>query len=67
MKQTLKTGLHILVAIAEHVCDAAPEGISELSTHRLQIFLAKDQYLSLLERYRDQVQWNVQIFAFNSL
>ena len=41
----IKPGLHIVVTIAEHVCDDAPMGIIKLSTYRLQIFLVKDQYL----------------------
>ena len=34
-----KPGLHMVITIAEHVCDDAPKGISKLSTYRLQIFL----------------------------
>ena len=34
-----KPDLHMVIIIAEHVCDDAPKGISKLSRYRLQIFL----------------------------
>ena len=47
-------GLHIVVRIAEHACDDASKRILKLSTHRLQIFLVRAQYLRSLLPHRDQ-------------
>ena len=40
----LKPGLHIVVKVAEHACDASKR-ILKPSTHRLKIFLVKYQNL----------------------
>ena len=41
----VKPGLHIVVTIAEHASDDAPKRTLKLSTHRMQIFLLKYEYL----------------------
>ena len=41
----LKPSLHMVVTIAEHVCDDAVKSIQKLSAYRWQISLVKDQYL----------------------
>ena len=54
----LKPGLHIVVTIAEYASDDAPiyaKRILTLSTHRLQIFLEKNEYLRSLQLCEDQV------------
>ena len=51
---TLKPGLHIVVRVAEHACDDASKRIFRPSTHRLQIFLVRDQYLRSLLPLGDQ-------------
>ena len=43
----LEPGLHIVVRVAEHVCDDASKRILKPSTYRSQIFPVRDQYLSL--------------------
>ena len=40
-----KSGLHIVVTIAEHVCDYVPKRILKLSQYPLQIFHVKGHYL----------------------
>ena len=56
MTTRLKPGLHIVVIIAEYACDHAAKRILKLSTHRLQVFLVKDQYLWSLQRYGEQTK-----------
>ena len=53
-KNTIKPCLHIVVRVAEHVCDDASKRILKPSTYRLQIFLARDQYLRSLLPHGDQ-------------
>ena len=36
----VKSGLHIVITIAEHACDHVLKNVSKLSTYRFQIFLA---------------------------
>ena len=43
--------LHIVVTIAEHVCDYVLKRVLKLSDYRLQIFLVKDYYLESLQLY----------------
>ena len=45
----LKPGLHFVVTIAEDASYDAPKRILRLSTHRLQIFLVKYEYLQSLQ------------------
>ena len=45
-KLIIKPGLHMVVTIAEHVCDTALQRI-------IKIFLVKDRYLRSLKRYGD--------------
>ena len=45
VKPDVKAGFHIIVTIAENVCEDAEKRILKLLTHRLQVFLVKDQYL----------------------
>ena len=54
LQRVLKPGLHIVVSIPEHVCKDAHKGFLKLSTYRLQTLLVKDQYMSSLQRCRDQ-------------
>ena len=54
ISSSLNPGLHILVTIAEHVCDYVPKRVLKLLKYRLQIFLAKDHYLKSLQLYGDQ-------------
>ena len=51
----LKPGLHIVVTIAEHASDDAPKRILRLSTHPLQIYLVKYEYLGSSLLCEDQV------------
>ena len=51
----LNPGLHVVVPIAEHVCDYDPKRILKLLKYRLQIYLVKDHYLESLQLYGDQV------------
>ena len=50
----LKSGLHIVVRVAEHACDNASKRILKPSTYRLQIFLVRDKYLRSLLPHRNQ-------------
>ena len=50
----VKPGLHIVVTVAEHACDHVLKRALKLSTHRLQIFLVKYEYLPSLQLCRDQ-------------
>ena len=50
----LKPGLHIVVTIAEYVCNSASKRILKLPTNRVHIFHVKDQCLCSLQRCRDQ-------------
>ena len=50
----IKPVLHMVVTIAEHASDVAPNRILRLSIHRLQIFLAKYEYLRSLQLCEDQ-------------
>ena len=50
----LNPGLHIVVIIAGNAADDDPERILKLSTHRLQIFLVKYEYLRSLQLREDQ-------------
>ena len=50
----LKPGLHIAVRVAEHACEDVSKRILAPSTCRLQIFLARDQYLRPLLPHGDQ-------------
>ena len=43
-----------VATIAWYVCNDVPKRILKLSTHWLQVFLLKDQYLWSLQRYGDQ-------------
>ena len=47
--RSFKHGLHIVVTVVEHASDVAPERISRLSTHQLQIFPVKYEYLRSLQ------------------
>ena len=40
--------------VAEHACDNVSKRILKPSTYRLQMFLARDQYLRSLPPHRDQ-------------
>ena len=55
VSSSLNLGLHVIVTIAEHVCDHFPKRVLKLINYRLQIFLAKDHYLEALQLYGDQV------------
>ena len=48
----VKPGIHTVVMIEEYACNDDED--LKLSTHRLQLFLVKYQYLSSLQRYEDQ-------------
>ena len=50
----LKPGLHIVVTVAEHASDHVLKRVFKLSTHRLQIFLVKYEYLQSLQLCEDQ-------------
>ena len=52
----LKPGLHIVVIIAEHVCDYVLKSALKLLTYKLQIFLVKSlaNYLQLLQLFRNE-------------
>ena len=52
--QTFKPGLHIVAWVAEHACDDVSNRILKPSAYRLQIFLARDQYLRSLLPHGDQ-------------
>ena len=54
ISSSLNPGLHIVVTIAEHVCNSVPKRVLKLLKYRLQIFLVKDHYLGSLQLYRDQ-------------
>ena len=54
ISSSLNPGLHILVTIAERVCDYVPKRVLKLLKYLLQIFLAKDHYLKSLQLYGDQ-------------
>ena len=45
LETRLKAWSHIVVTVAEYVCDDAPKMILKLSTDRLQVFLVKDPYM----------------------
>ena len=45
MKVTIKPGLHIVIAIKEHVCDGVSKRILRLSIDRLKISLVQGKYL----------------------
>ena len=47
-------GLHVVVTIAEHVCDYVSKRVLKLLKYQLQIFLVKDHYLESLQLYGDQ-------------
>ena len=53
----LKPGLHLVVAVAEHVCDDAPKGI--LSSHHIDIdckhFLSKINSCGNCNGYQDKI------------
>ena len=49
VKSHLNPSLHRVVIIAEHSSDDAPKRILRLSTHRMQIFLVKYEYLRSLQ------------------
>ena len=49
----LKPGLHIVVTVAEHACDHVLKRVLKPSTHRLQIFLVKYEYLRSLQPCED--------------
>ena len=48
----VKPGLHIVVTIAEHACDRVPKRLLMLSSYRLQIFLMKYEYLTIITTMR---------------
>ena len=50
----VKSGLHIVVAIAQHDCDRVLNSVLKLSAYRLQIFLVKYEYLRSLQLCEDQ-------------
>ena len=50
----VKPGLHIVVRVAEYAYDDASKRILKPLSHRLQIFLVRDQYLRSLLQYGDQ-------------
>ena len=50
----IKPDLHIVVTIAQHVCDRVLKRVLKLSTYRLQIFLMKYEYLMSLQLCEDQ-------------
>ena len=50
----LKPGLHIVVTVAEHACDHVLKRVLKPSTHRLQIFFVKYEYLRSLQLCEDQ-------------
>ena len=52
---SVKPGLHMVVTVAEHVCDDASKRILKLSTYRSKIFLVKYKNLLPLQRFRDQI------------
>ena len=47
-------GLHIVVTVAEHACDQVLKRVLKPSTHRLQIFLVKYEYLRSLQLCEEQ-------------
>ena len=54
METRLKPGLHFVVTMAEPASDDAPRRILRLSTHQLQVFLVKYEYLRSLQLCKDQ-------------
>ena len=50
----VKPGLHVVVTIAQHASDHVLKRVLKLSMYRLQIFLAKYEYLSSLQLCEDQ-------------
>ena len=45
----VKSGLHIVIAIAQRDCDRVLNSVLKLSAYRLQIFLVKYEYLRSLQ------------------
>ena len=54
MTIAFKPGLHIVVTIAELASDYVLKRILKLSTHRLEIFLVKHEYVRSLQLCEDQ-------------
>ena len=50
----VKPGLYIVVTVAEQACDHVLKRVLKPSTHRLQIFLVKYEYLRSLQLCEDQ-------------
>ena len=46
--------LHIVVTIAQHVCDRVLNRVLKLSTYGLQMFFAKYEYLRSLQLFEDR-------------
>ena len=62
---SVKSDLHIVVAIAQHACDRVQRRILRPSTHRLQIFFVKYEYLRSSQL--KSVPWTLAEFRHNRI
>ena len=51
VSSSFNSHFHIVVTIAEHICDYVLKRVLKLSDYRLQIFLVKNYYLESLQLY----------------